>query len=377
MSRKQYPYQNLSLKNIRGEKWEDIPGLDGYFCLSNFGRIKRMEFETQYKDGRIVTRKEKIIKPYIFYSKNRFKKDKTPFLLGKVKTEGFKYSFTIQRLVYYLFVEPFDLKDYHIFILCKDTDNLNIRPSNLYKANNSEKQKRIVARGRMLSNLLKLSKTEKKNRTDAIVKKISIQVSMYSKQGNKIRTFSSIAEAHRKTGIHYITISAAARKKKLSAGGYLWHFGKESYLNVEEIKNERRKKYIEKWGQKLTQYDTSGNKIATYSGVREASEASGAHVNAINKVLKGEYKSAKGFIFKKGIGPDYIDLSEHKWGKASMAAMQSKPVLQIDLNGKKINKYKSLKEAAAAVNVRASTLSGALSGRQHTCGGFKWAYSNK
>lgn len=35
-----YPYQNLTLKDLKGERWEDIPELDGYYRISNFGRIK-------------------------------------------------------------------------------------------------------------------------------------------------------------------------------------------------------------------------------------------------------------------------------------------------------------------------------------------------
>ena len=63
--KKDYPYQNVSLIDIKGEKWEDIPGVDGYFVVSNYGRVKRMKFQMQFDDGRIVTRKEMIIKPRI------------------------------------------------------------------------------------------------------------------------------------------------------------------------------------------------------------------------------------------------------------------------------------------------------------------------
>jgi hypothetical protein len=43
MSQKVYPYQNISLENLEGEVWEDVPGLDGYFLISNFGRTKRQK----------------------------------------------------------------------------------------------------------------------------------------------------------------------------------------------------------------------------------------------------------------------------------------------------------------------------------------------
>jgi NUMOD4 motif len=32
-----YPYRNRELKNIKGEKWKDIPELEEYFQISNFG----------------------------------------------------------------------------------------------------------------------------------------------------------------------------------------------------------------------------------------------------------------------------------------------------------------------------------------------------
>jgi hypothetical protein len=36
------PYQNLSLDDMQGEIWKDIQGYDGYYQVSNFGRIKSL-----------------------------------------------------------------------------------------------------------------------------------------------------------------------------------------------------------------------------------------------------------------------------------------------------------------------------------------------
>jgi len=33
---KEYPHEDLLLHNIKGERWKDIPGLEGYFQISNF-----------------------------------------------------------------------------------------------------------------------------------------------------------------------------------------------------------------------------------------------------------------------------------------------------------------------------------------------------
>jgi hypothetical protein len=138
---KKYPYHNLDLKNIKGEKWKDLPELEGYYQISNFGRIKRLEYEMEYKNGAIYLKNEKIIKPTIVKQPNYFKKDHTYFLSNRVIFNKRKHNFTIARIVYYLFVEQFDYDDSGIVIICKDANNFNIRPSNLRKMRLSQKQR--------------------------------------------------------------------------------------------------------------------------------------------------------------------------------------------------------------------------------------------
>ncbi|HTE24654.1 NUMOD4 domain-containing protein [Flavitalea sp.] len=72
---KNYPYQNTELNNIKGERWKDIPGLEMYFKVSNFGRIKRLENELEYSDGRVYIKPEKIIKPVLMKIPNGFMMD--------------------------------------------------------------------------------------------------------------------------------------------------------------------------------------------------------------------------------------------------------------------------------------------------------------
>jgi hypothetical protein len=374
MTRKIYPYQNLSLENIKGEKWEAIPGLDGYYLISNFGRIKRLEYEMQYRNGAIYVKPEKIIKPMIVRQRNRYKKDYTHFLTTRVKVNGKRYSFTIARIVYYCFVASFNLQDQSIFILCKDLDNFNIRTSNLVMATLSEKQQRVVSRKRMRSPFLDMTTKDRQRQRQAIVIKISKEVSQYSLKGRKIKTYPSAAAAQRATGIFATSIGNVASGGKISAGGFLWRWGREQQVDVNALKAERRKIYNEKYGQKVTQYDLSGKKIAHYLSIKEAAEASGAHVNAINLVLRGKYKSAKGFYWKKGYGKDQIDLSSYKWGKESMALTRSKKVKQYDLEGKYLQTFISVKQAAQSIGVTTSTMSGVLNGRQQTCSGYKWQF---
>lgn len=39
---KVYPYQNLSLDDMNGEVWKDISGYEGYYQVSNMGRVKSL-----------------------------------------------------------------------------------------------------------------------------------------------------------------------------------------------------------------------------------------------------------------------------------------------------------------------------------------------
>lgn len=51
-----------------------------------------------------------------------------------------------------------------------------------------------------------------------------------------------------------------------------------------------------------------------------------------------------------------------------------KPIIQLDLNGKIIKEYNSMKEAAEILNIRAGNISNCCRGKQKTAFGFKWRY---
>ena len=56
------PYQNLSLEDMPGEVWKDIPGWEGYYQVSNMGRAKSVARINIHKDGSTHLIKERIRK---------------------------------------------------------------------------------------------------------------------------------------------------------------------------------------------------------------------------------------------------------------------------------------------------------------------------
>lgn len=96
---KKFPYQNLNLKSIKGEKWKDVPGLEMYAQVSNYGRIKRLAYELEYSDGRVFLKPEKIIKPVVMKIPNRFTNDHVSFLRATITLFKQKHNFSLARLV--------------------------------------------------------------------------------------------------------------------------------------------------------------------------------------------------------------------------------------------------------------------------------------
>lgn len=305
-SQKTYPHKNLSLQNMEGEIWEDIPGLDGYFLISNLGRIKRQQYEMQTRIGAIYVMPEKILKPKIGKAVNKFKKDYTYYIIGKVVIEGKSFAFSVARMVYYCFVEPFDLDDKSVVILFKDTDNLNVEPSNLVLSTLEQKRQRTVKLKRFRSPFIDLTEEQLQTIRKGILRTVRKQVTQYTLKGEKIETYESASEAARVTGISANSIGKAASGQFIRAGGFIWRWGDEAKVDVQGLRQDKRGNPK----QAVTQYDLSGKKIDHYPSVKAAAEAVGVHVTGINMVLRGKWKSSKGYYWKKGYGDDFIDIKE-------------------------------------------------------------------
>ena len=63
------PYQNLSLEDMPGEVWRDIPGWDGYYQVSNIGRAKSLDREIVDSSGRHYYRYSRILKQTLQHRK--------------------------------------------------------------------------------------------------------------------------------------------------------------------------------------------------------------------------------------------------------------------------------------------------------------------
>ncbi|HWK03819.1 MAG TPA: NUMOD1 domain-containing DNA-binding protein [Puia sp.] len=196
-------------------------------------------------------------------------------------------------------------------------------------------------------------------------------------QGKKIKTYASIAIASKETGINHSHISNRARGNEYSAGGFIWRFGKASEIDINPMLDkisERRKKNKATFGKKVTQYKLDGQRIATFPTINDAAKTTGIKNAEISKVMQKSRSSAGGFYWQKGQGPAIIDLSRHEYGEALRAKNRQRPIRQYTKEGKPLQRFDSIKEAAKAVGVNSVTVIGALRGKHETAGGYKWKY---
>jgi hypothetical protein len=224
MRKRDYPYLNRQLKSMPGERWKDIPALDGLYRVSSFGRIKRLERATKLKNKVIYPRAEMIIKPELHKGLNAFTNDQSEYLTVRVAMQGVRYNYSIARLVFTTFKDSYDYDDKSFVVISADGDTLNVRLGNLMAISISEKAQRIKDLGRTPDPFHKLSPRQVKKRWLHMLQFRLKPIIQYSKSGKKIAEYESIAKAARLTKTNVSAISQAAKGRQITSGGFKWKY---------------------------------------------------------------------------------------------------------------------------------------------------------
>ena len=187
-----------------GEVWKDIPNYEGYYQISNLGRIKSVARKVKYQNSyRNV--KEKLKKTFIGkqgYERVELSKN------GKIK----KYN--VHRIVANVFISNPLNKETVNHINGIKTDN---RVENLEWATRSENELHAYKIG--------LAKNSEKQRNVARLYckenkiKSIIQLDL---DGNSIKEWKSAKEVEEKINISRKNISQCITGKNKTAGGYKW-----------------------------------------------------------------------------------------------------------------------------------------------------------
>ena len=215
-----HSYLEKKLDNLPGEQWKDIPGFEGSYQASDWGRIKSLDrtiphprLKSQFVKGRIISQS-------VHNNKNIVTGEPMVDLRATLTIENRAYYFNTRRLIYLTFFDPgLDYSKNGLYVINIDYDGYNNRPDNLKLVSKSEKQQRAVSRNRVFPFLKTADRSGwKKNPTS------SKQVARYDLNGNLIDTFPSISAASRQLKVEEKAIIQVAKGKYKQWNGFVWKY---------------------------------------------------------------------------------------------------------------------------------------------------------
>lgn len=207
------------------EEWRDVVGYEGYYMVSNMGRVKSVERMrwSGINGGGYVTVQERILK---LCDKGQ------GYLSVNLYKDGKRKQYSVHRLVGQAFIpNPNNLP----IINHKDENPKNNNVDNLewctqkYNINYGTHNKRMAEklRGRKHSEEHNRKVAERLTNNP----KTSKAVFSVDKVTGEIKEFPSAHEAERQTGIAQSDICRCLKGRRKSIGGFYWH-----YVNSEEAK---------------------------------------------------------------------------------------------------------------------------------------------
>lgn len=185
------------------EIWKDIAGYEGYYQVSNLGRVKSLNRTIILSTGHKITVREKILAQ---------SKDDKGYLHVNLNLHGRK-TIRVHKLVALAFVP--NLNNYKE-INHKDEDKTNNRADNiewcsrLYNCNYGSRNEKI-------------SKS-RKGKTGLQSNCPCIPIVQYDKQMNYIAEYDCMADAERATGVDATNIweASTGNRGRKTAGGFIW-----------------------------------------------------------------------------------------------------------------------------------------------------------
>lgn len=248
-------------------------------------------------------------------------------------------------------------------------------------------------------------------------------VMKFDKLGNFIQKYDSISDASKDVGISFGLISEVCKKKRKSAGGYIWRYECEGADKISEFINERDKRVVQisKYGKAIKTY-TSTIEAANECGIRCPSNIAGCckkrrgfnysggfmwryaddyknefepYINktfvcaTISGIFVKEYNGTRelvdeGYDLKKVL--DCIEGKTDKsfgfiWGikgekEVCREQRRSKPIIQMDMKGNLVKEWDSTKDASQSFGLYPQNFVKSLKLHNFVYKGFKWKFKD-
>lgn len=241
------------------ETWKDVVGFEGFYKVSNLGRVKRLGQNVTDKIGRTRYVPDRILKS----------KKVGKYIGLQLSKESITYPKYIHRLVAEAFIPNSENKTdvNHI-----DGDKSNNNANNLEWVTRKENMAHAFA--------TKLVSTEK-------------PVNQFTLKGVFVKRFHSMMEASRQTGFKVAGIQGCARGEYRHPYNFQWFFDEDIH-KVKDIEREAARH-----GVGVVKLTLENEFICEYNKISQAYKDLGKTDNgAISQVCKGNRKDYLGFKWK-------------------------------------------------------------------------------
>ncbi|WHY64690.1 zinc-ribbon domain-containing protein [Neobacillus sp. SuZ13] len=208
---------------------------------------------------------------------------------------------------------------------------------------------------------------EARRRGSIIVgKKRRKEIVQLSMDGEFIRYWEFISQASEVLGITLSNITLTCKGKYNHAGGYKWMYKDEYEANNNTLINETK----DKTKRSIVKLDTYGKFIKEYSSITDAANEIGKDSSTISKNCKGKTSLAYGF--------KWMYMEDYEANNAPLSYeikyKGKRTIVKLDLNGKFIKEYSSIKDAENEIGKNRSNISACCNGVRNKAEGFKWMY---
>lgn len=186
-------------------------------------------------------------------------------------------------------------------------------------------------------------------------------IAQYTKAGEKVATYESMADAVRITGLSQGNIGMCCRGERFSTGGYVWRFVDDPFNKFSLTPPPRAKR--------VCQYDLrTGAFIAEYASAQCASDVTGVHRNSIITVCNGKRgrTHAGGYVWR------YVGDGFDKYPVNADAKVDFR-LWQFDKDsGALIGTYRDSVEAELKTGANRTAILQCTKGKLCTSGGYVW-----
>lgn len=257
------------------EIWKDIKGYEGYFKISNLGRVMAIERYVKQGNGMRYC-KERIVPHHL----NPFGYPCVTLCKEKKSKEH-----SIHRLIMEAFVPNPENKPHIDHI---NTDKTDFRISNLRWVTPKENSNNPIT----LQHCRENTYTDERNIKINAKKKelgILIEVFQYTKDGVFVAHYESMQKAQAATGIYASQIRSVLDDNTQSAGGFMWFTKPQQNIKYKKRPHPKARGVV------LT--NDIGKEIKRWEMLKDAAAFVGATADNVRKAIK-EKRKVKGFMLK-------------------------------------------------------------------------------